>query len=224
MRGYLTFLNILDHIEVNTGADSPECFPFLHVKNAMPAPGWFHPQEKCLNRQQLAGFPLFPQGYQKKSEKKIKMKFPTALALITSFEGEIDITESKIQRSCVSLQIYLGQIWTPALIRLQGHAALFTRGISCKSPPCSSHLPSLHTFLESTLILWISISQNSFYSFIQKYFFQACPLPLPFRIYRPQPMCNRSSQLPRSATSHHNSCFLILTSVYNLIFLKYYYI
>lgn len=72
MRGYLTFLNIFDHIEANSQADSPECFPFLHVRNAMPAPGWFHPQEKCLNRQQLAGFPLFPQGYQK--NQKIRLK------------------------------------------------------------------------------------------------------------------------------------------------------
>lgn len=100
MRGYPIFLNIFDHTEVNSLADSPECFPFLHVRNAMPAPGWFQPQEKCLNRQQLAGFPLFPQGYQKNSEKKIKMKFPTGFAwLITSFEGGIDKTESKTQRS-----------------------------------------------------------------------------------------------------------------------------
>lgn len=169
MRGYLTF-NIFDHIEVNSWADSPECFPFLHARNAMPAPGWFQPQEKCLNRQQLADFPLFPPGYQKKSEKKIKMKFLIGFAwLITFFEGGIDKTESETQRSWISLQIYLGQIWTPELIRLRGHAALFTHGFLANllPPLMSSYLPSPQTFLEFTLILWISISQNPFSPLIQ---------------------------------------------------------
>lgn len=185
MRGYLTFLNTFDHIEVNSWADSPECFLFLHVRNATPAPGWFQPQEKCLNRQQLAGFPLFSQKYQNNSEKKINMKLPTGFVwFITSFEGGIDLTESKTQRSSMSFQIYLGQIWTPELIRLQGHAALFTQAISCKSPPSNIFPPPL-----ASDISWIHSYIMNFHftkPFLisqSKYFFQVCPLPLPFRIY-----------------------------------------
>ena len=99
MTGYLAFINIFDHIKVKSWEDSPEYFPLLHVRNAAPAPGWFQPQEKCLNRQQLAGFPLFPQRYQTNSDKKIKMEFPTGFAsLISSFEAGLDITESKTLR------------------------------------------------------------------------------------------------------------------------------
>lgn len=185
MRGYLTSLNIFDPTELNSWADSPECFPFLHVRNAMPAPGWFQPQEKCLNRQQLAGFPLFPPGYQKNSE-KIKMKFPTGFAsLITSFEGGLDKTESKTQRSWMSFQVYLDQIWTPELIRLQGHAALFTHGVSCKSPPFSNVFPPPFTSDISWIHPYIVNFHftKPFFSLSFKIFLQACPLPLPFRIY-----------------------------------------
>lgn len=106
MAGYLAFMNVVKHIKVRLGRkarkkqeDSPECFPFLHVGNAAPAPGWFPPQDKCLNRQQLAGFPLFPERYQINSDKKIKMEFPTGFAsLISSFEAELDITEIKTLR------------------------------------------------------------------------------------------------------------------------------
>lgn len=98
MTGYQAFINIFDHIKVKSWKDSPECFPLTHVRNAVPAPGWFQPQEKCLNRQQLAGFPLFPQRYQTNSD-KIKIEFPTGFTpLISSFEAELDITESKTLR------------------------------------------------------------------------------------------------------------------------------
>lgn len=218
MRGYLTF-NIFDHIEVNSWADSPECFPFLHARNAMPAPGWFQPQEKCLNRQQLADFPLFPPGYQKKSEKKIKMKFLIGFAwLITFFEGGIDKTESETQRSWISLQIYLGQIWTPKLIRLRGHAALFTHGVSCKSPPSSNVFLSPFT----SDISWIHPYTvnfhftKPFFPSHSKYFFQACALSLPFRIYTDHNPCatkaDSSPSLLLTTTTPASSSWLLPTT------------
>lgn len=85
----------------------------------------------------------------------------------------------------MSFQVYLGQIWTPELIRLWGHAALFTHEVSFKS------LPSSNVFLSpfTSDISWIQPYMVDFHftkPFLpshSKYFFQACPLPLPFRIY-----------------------------------------
>lgn len=94
--GHLAFVKIFHHIKAKRWEDSPECFPFLHVRNAVPAPGWFHLQEKCLSRQQLAGFPLFTKIYQTNSDQKIKIEFPREFTqLARSFEAELDITEDK---------------------------------------------------------------------------------------------------------------------------------
>lgn len=155
--GFLAFINIFDHIRVKSWEDSPECFPLLHVRNATPAPGWFQPQEKCLNRQQLAGFPLFPQKYQTNSDKEIKMEFPMAFAqLISSFEAGLDLTENKtlgeVERPCKFIWVKFG---------CQNHKVMWHYSAFSTTYTWS--------FLQiSSLLQCLSISPHPFFSLIRK--------------------------------------------------------
>ena len=132
----------------------------------------------------------------------------------------------------MSLQIYLGQIWTQELIRPQGHATLLCMQhylhmefLANVLPPMSSHLPSPQRFPESSpLHCEFPFHNILFSSVIRKISSKPAHFLFPSGFILPQSMCTNSRQLPKSATSCHNSCFLILTAVHNLIFPKYYYV
>lgn len=92
-------------------------------------------------------------------------------------------------------------------------------------PIMSSHLPSPQRFPEFCLTLWISISQYPFFSLIRKISSKPAQFLFPSGFIHAtahvHPTADSSPSLLLAATT---PSFLILTSVYNLIFQKYYYV
>lgn len=112
----------------------------------------------------------------------------------------------------MSLQIYLGQIWTQELIRLQSHTTLvyLQDYFSPLLPPTlSSHLPSAQRFPQFPPYYIVNFHLTiSLFSLSSERFLPGLPTSSSRQdFYVSQPMCTSSRQLPKPVTGCHNSCF-----------------